>query len=381
MSSGNRQPLRALIVGGGVAGLEAALALRNLAGERVTTTMLTPELHFVYRPMRVREPFGDRAARRYPLQEIACDAGFELRQDALKRLDAQGQMVYTEARERLSYDALLLALGTVSYRRFRHALTVDDRRLDEQLHGLIQDVEQGYIRKLAFIIPNPAPWPLPVYELALMTARRAWDMNIELSITVVTPEDAPLAIFGQPVSRAINELLEGHGIFVVSSTECKVPRRGEVVIHTGGHRLYVDRVIALPELLGPSVPGVPRLTPHGFIPIDPYCKVVGTERVFAAGDATDFTIKHGGIAAQQADVAAECIAALAGEQIEPSRFEPRLHAMLLGANKPLYITADVPGNGDPSSGISEKPAWSPPTKIVAKHLAPYLDSLNRAAER
>ena len=46
-------------------------------------------------------------------------------------------------------------------------------------------------------------WPLPIYELALMTAARAQEMNIELSITIATPEDAPLAIFGLGVSQAV----------------------------------------------------------------------------------------------------------------------------------------------------------------------------------
>ena len=75
--------------------------------------------------------------------------------------------------EQLPYDALLLALGARARPRFKYALTLDDRHLDEQLHGLIQDVEGGYIHKLAFIVPSQMPWPLPMYELALMTARRA----------------------------------------------------------------------------------------------------------------------------------------------------------------------------------------------------------------
>jgi NADH dehydrogenase FAD-containing subunit len=66
-------PFRVLIAGGGVAGLEAALALRDLAGDRVSTTLLAPEPEFVYRPMRVREPFAYSAAGHYPLESIARD--------------------------------------------------------------------------------------------------------------------------------------------------------------------------------------------------------------------------------------------------------------------------------------------------------------------
>src|SRR5205085_2309645 len=107
-------------------------------------------------------------------------------------LDPKERVVHTEHAQQLRYDALLLALGARQRPRFKHALTLDDRRLDEQFHGLIQDVEGGYVRRLAFIVPSQMPWPLPIYELALMTARRAWDVSQAVTITVLTPEDAPL---------------------------------------------------------------------------------------------------------------------------------------------------------------------------------------------
>ena len=61
--------LRVLIAGGGVAGLEALLALRDLAGDRVELTLLSPETEFVYRPMAVAEPFGRGRADRHPLAD------------------------------------------------------------------------------------------------------------------------------------------------------------------------------------------------------------------------------------------------------------------------------------------------------------------------
>ena len=173
MNSSTHTPFRVVIVGGGVAGLEAALALCELAGERVATTVLAPAAEFVYRPMRVGEPFGHRAAQHYRLDEICRDVGADLVRDAFKWLDLTRRIVHTEAGEKLEYDALLLAPGATLNPRFRNALTLDDSQLDEQLHGLIQDVEGGYVHKLAFISPTPMPWPLPLYELALMTARRA----------------------------------------------------------------------------------------------------------------------------------------------------------------------------------------------------------------
>jgi sulfide:quinone oxidoreductase len=381
MASSRPEPFKVLIAGAGVAGLEAALALRELAGEQISTTMLTPASEFVYRPMTVREPFAYGAARHYALDEIARDIGVELKQDAFNRLDPEHRAVHTERGDRLSYDALLLALGATLRPRFKHAVTVDDLFLDEQLHGLVQDVEGGYVHKLALVAGSPMPWPLPIYELALMTARRAYEMNVDMSITLVTPEDAPLAIFGSAVSEAVERLLEEHGILTITSAHPEIPEPGQVSIHPGSRRLHVDRIIAMPQLLGHSTRGVPVLTEQGFIPVDLHCQVRGLERVYAAGDATDFAVKHGGIAAQQADTASESIAALAGAPIEPTEFHPVIRAILLGGDKPLYLSASLTGGHGLSSHVSETPTWSPPTKIVAKYLAPYLEARDRAALR
>jgi sulfide:quinone oxidoreductase len=372
-------PFNVLIVGGGVAGLEAALALRELGGGRIATTMIAPNPEFVYRPMSVREPFGYAEARRYPLDELARDIGVELLVDSFKWLDPERSVLHTEAGEQLSYDAVLLALGARLYARLEHALTIDDARLDELLHGLIQDIEGGYVQRLAFVAPGRMGWPLPIYELALMTAARAQDMNIELSITIATPEDAPLAIFGRGASDGVRQLLEDNGIVTITSAHCEVPEPGHVAINPGARHLEADRIVAMPELHGPSVPGVPGGPVGGFIPVDVHCKVPGIDRVWAAGDATDFAIKHGGIAAQQADVAAQAIAALAGVAPAPAPFHPVIHGILLTGGKPRYLSAHVTGGHGSSSEITEAPTWSPATKIAAKYLAPYLVNHDRLA--
>jgi sulfide:quinone oxidoreductase len=380
-SSESSQPLKVLIAGGGVAALEAALALRELAAERVTLTLLAPEPEFVYRPMRVREPFGYSAARHYSIEELARETGADLVQDSFKWLDPENRTLHTTGGQALSYEALLLAMGARLHPRYTHALTLDDRQLDDQLHGLIQDVENGYVHSLAFVIPSPMPWPLPAYELALMTARRARDMNVDLSITIVTPEDAPLTLFGIPASEAVQSLLESHGILTITSAHSEVPEPGRVSIHPGERELHVDRVVAMPQLFGPSTPGVPKGAPDGFIPIDAHCRVPKLEGVYAAGDATDFPVKFGAIAAQQADTAAAAIAALAGADVESKLFHPIVHAILIGGERPLYLSAHITGGHGSSSEISETPTRSHAAKIAAKYLGPYLEARDRVGER
>jgi sulfide:quinone oxidoreductase len=374
-SERSHEPFEVVIAGGGVAGLETALALHDLAGERVATTLIAPGRDFVYRPMAVREPFAYGTAKHYHLREIASDLGARLVTDGFAWVEPGERALHTEAGERIAYDALMLGLGAKAQARYPHAHTVDDKHMDDVLHGLIQDVEGGYLHRLAFVVPGRMGWLLPVYELALMTAARAYETGAELEVTIVTPEPTPLGIFGGGASEAVAELLERAGIATITEAFAEVPHWSRVVIHPGDRVLEVDRVVALPELFGPAVRGLPAAD-HGFIPVNLHSQVRGVERVYAAGDATDFAVKHGGIAAQQADAAAQSIAALAGAPVEAEPFQPVIHGMLLTGGAPRYLSAHITGGHGFSSEMTETPTWSPPVKIAAKYLAPYLDRLD-----
>ncbi len=368
--------LRVLVAGAGVAGLETLIALRDLAGDLVATTLLAPNEEFLYRPMTVREPFAYATAARYPLAPIARDLGAELIPEKLGWVDRSAHVVYTTTERAVPYDVLVLALGGQVYSRYRHAITLDDRHMDATLHGLIQDVEGGYLESLAFVSPGRMAWQLPLYELALMTAGRAYDAGTSVELTIITPEDSPLAIFGAAVSERVSELLSNAGVRTINSAYAEIPEAGQIVINPGDRRLRAGRVIALPELYGPAVRGVP-LSEHGFLRVDKFNRVLDTEYVYAAGDAVDFPIKHGGLSSQQADTAAESIAALAGADVDPQPFKPLIHGMLLTDGQPLYLTAEISGGQGFSSSFSETPTWSPPTKIAARYLGPYLDRLDR----
>ena len=159
----HHQKLAIVIAGGGVAALETALALADLAPDLTHVSVIAPNTEFVYRPMTVREPFAYGAARRYPLQQLVRNAGAELLTDELALVDPDNQIVHTKSGKSIEYGALVLALGAKAVSRYRHALTIDDRKLDETLHGLIQDVEGGYTPRIAFVSPGRMAWPLPLY--------------------------------------------------------------------------------------------------------------------------------------------------------------------------------------------------------------------------
>jgi sulfide:quinone oxidoreductase len=368
-------PTNVLIAGGGPAALEAALRLHRLAGEHVSTTVLSPNTELDYRPLSVLTPFAAGGPPVHPLARIAADAGFVHRIGALARVDAAAHAIETSDGERIDYDMLLLATGAVAERAPRGATTFTGSAADAKtLHGLVQDVEGGYTRRVAFVVPPDATWPLPLYELALMLAERAFEMGIDVDLHVVTPEESPLALFGPDAAREVARLLAAAGIVVHTGTHFD---EGRLV--PGGEPLEVQRVVTLPHLRGPAIPGLPA-DAAGFLVTDAHGQVVGVPDVYAAGDLTAFPIKQGGIACQQADAAAEAIAARAGAPVEPAPFAPMLRGMLLTERWARFLRRDAAGHGD-DAAVAGRALWWPPTKIAGRELAGYLESLDQELGR
>jgi sulfide:quinone oxidoreductase len=363
-----------LIAGSGPAALEAALVLQRVAGDLVETTILTPDEHFAHQPITVLSPFAAHGSQRQPLATLASGAGASLRRGTVASVDSAARTLRTGDGETIAYDALLIAVGGVQQLPYPRALAFGRAGTDERMHGLIQDVEAGYVKRIAFIVAPGVSWPLPLYELALMTAERAFGMCAHVELTFVTPEESPLALFGQEVSRDVAEMLEVAGIHLWTGAQPEVPECNVVELCPQGERVLVDRVVTLPTLAGPAIDGLPH-DAAGFLPVDDHGRVTGAPGVYAAGDASNFAIKQGGIACQQADAAAEAIAASAGAAIEPAPFTPVLLAVLLTERETLWLRRDL-STPTGQSGTSALPPQSwPPTKIVGRELSRHLGNV------
>jgi sulfide:quinone oxidoreductase len=368
---GSTPPLRVVIVGGGVAGLETLLALHELAGDRVDATLVAPDPDFVYKPLVVGEPFSVTRAEHRALEPIAQELGARFILQAVVNVAPDVREVEFADRGRLPYDALVVCVGAKQRPAFRRAISFDATGGTMALSGVLADLEGGWSRSVAFVVPPRANWALPIYELALMTKRQAWDMGFgDIECTVITPEPAPLAIFGTKASAAVADLLTKRGIVVITSSYAHETDDGRLLFGPSDEPIEAERLIALPVPEGPRVPGLPA-DAGGFIPVDGHSRVRGVDFVYAAGDGTTFPIKQGGLATQQADAAAEHIAARAGVPIEPQPFEPILRGMLLTGERSLYMSQDP--RGDPGEGTaSDDSLWWPPHKISGRYLAPWL---------
>ena len=360
--SGSHASFRVLIAGAGPAAVEAALTLQRLAGERVTVTIVAPE-RSVHLPPTALAPFAAGREVRPSLDVIGRTS---VRRGKLEVVDVAAREVRLDDGETLEYDALLVAVGGIQRLPFGRALAYGSAGSEERMHGLIQDLEDGYIKRVAFVVPPGSSWSLPVYELALMTAERAFDMCVNVEFTLITHERAPLGIFGPETARDVEHLLETVGVAIRSGVDADMSS-GAIELRPTGERIDVDRVVTVPVLSGPMIGGLPH-DHAGFLPVDAHGRVLAAPGVYAAGDVTDFAIKQGGIACQQADAAAEAIAADAGVDIEPTPFVAVLRGLLLTEHDTLWMRRDLSSHDEPSFED-----W-PQTKFAGRELSRLLSA-------
>jgi sulfide:quinone oxidoreductase len=370
--STTRPPLHVVIAGGGVAAAECALALADLAAGRVRLTIVAPEHDFELRALRTAEPFAVDHVRRRALAELAADVGAELVPAAVERVDPDEQRLVAGDRT-ITYDLLVVAVGARHVPAYRRALTFSGDLDMMDFHGLLQDVDEGYARSVDFVVPPATTWTLPLYELALMTAREARSMGIDdIDLRVVTPEAEPLMLFGPKASASMRDLLQQAGVAFAGATYVRESAAGLETL-SDVPRL-ARRVVALPRVEGPRLRGLPS-DEHGFLRVDDHGRVLGVFGVLAAGDGTSFPIKQGGIACQMADAVAEQIAAVAGAPVEPHPFRPVLRGRVLTGRGTHYLERALHG-GAGDSGQPDLRLWSASRKVDGRYLSPWL----RAAE-
>jgi sulfide:quinone oxidoreductase len=360
-----------MIAGGGVAALEALMALHELAGGYVDVELVTPTPEFAYRPLAVAEPFGLGEARRFDVVRIAGDHGAAVHIAGMKSVDTAAKCIATWDGRMLPFDILLVAIGAQAVTAIPGSVMIQGPGYTGRFREVLRELESHQVENVAFAVPAGASWPLPLYELALMTAAQVAEKRLhKVRLSLVTPESAPLELFGPAASETVRELLDERGI-ELHLARCPSRFEDGRLALVPGESLSAERVVSLPRLVGPQLAGLPSDS-DGFIPVDLKGLVTGEQDVYAAGDATNSAIKQGGIAAQQADAAAAAIAAGAGAPVQPEPFRPVLRGLLLTGSTPRFMRAEVSGGRGEEWRVSDHALWWPPSKIAGKRLAPYL---------
>lgn len=368
--SAERERMRVVIAGGGVAGLEALLALSALARDRVQVDLICPDDEFVFRPMLVAEPFGVAEVLQIDLADVAEETGARHLKDALASVDPGRRIVATTGGGELAYDALIVAVGAKPLEAVPGALTFsgieERRRFGEMLRALGRHRE----RRLVFIVPRGVTWSIAAYELALLTAAERDVRRLpDVDLVVVTHESAPLEALGPAASQLVAARLHEARVSVKTGTLAERVEDGKLMV-ASGEALEAMGFVALPTLEVGPIPGLPQRN-GGFVQTDSRMQVAGLDSVWAAGDVTWFPVKQGGLAAQQADAAARSIAAAAGAHVPIEPFHPVLRAALITGGAPEFLRTDPArrGSGD---AITGRGLWWPPTKVAGAYLGPYV---------
>jgi sulfide:quinone oxidoreductase len=361
------------VVGGGIAGLEALLALRELAEGRVKPVLVTPDEEFLYKPLVVEEPFSPAPADRRALAPIADELGADFVQQAVAEVAPDRHELRLGDGETLAYDAAIVCVGGRARPAFRRAVSFEVTPEPLEIDRILTESAKHPPQTVAFVVPPGVAWSLPLYELALLSRRRADELGLaDLTLLLVTPESAPLPAFGSAASDAVTQLFKARGIGLRTGVSVREDATDELLFVPGEEHLEASAVIALPVIDGPRIPGLPA-DENGFLPIDDHARVKGVDDVYAAGDGTNFPIKQGGIGTQQADAAAEEIAARAGAAVDPEPFRPILRGKLLTGEESLNLRSEPAGGG--GEGVASLDyLWWPPHKVGGRYLAAWLAS-------
>jgi sulfide:quinone oxidoreductase len=312
-----------------------------------------------------------------PLPRLAARAGATLRPGRLAAVDPARRVAMLAGGELVTYDFLVVAVGARAETHLEEALTFTGHGEAAEVRALVDAMAataaRGGRTDLAFVVPAGCGWPLPAYELALMTVAGLNERGHRDPgrVTVVTAEGAPLALFGPEASAQVAASLGDAGIEVRPGSVVRDWRWGRLEI-AGADTVPADRVIALPTLRGPAIEGLPS-DALGFVRSAPDGEVQGAPDVWAVGDAGGFPVKQGGIACQQADAAAAAIARRLGAEVGPMPFEPVLRGWLWDGAGGTFLRADLRGGHDESPGTSgADPLWWPVAKVAGRFLAPLL---------
>jgi sulfide:quinone oxidoreductase len=347
-------PTRVLIAGAGLAGLEAALALRAFAGTDAQVTLVDPRGRFRLPAAATGRAVGGGTGIDLPLSEVAAMAGARLVAGRVERIDAGRRLAVLAEGRVLPYDALIVAVGARGEPSLAGALPFGGHDDAIAVRAAIDDLEEVASRTdeaihLAVVVPDGCAWPLAAYELALMAEERLSDGAPNIRVTVVTAEDAPLAVLGPEAGAAVARTLGRAGVAVRAGAAAR-GLRGRRLELAGGDAIAADRVIALRRLHGPALAGLP-CDARGFIRTSADGAVPGAPGVWAVGDGTTFPVKQGSLACAQADAAAAAIARRLGTAVEQQPVEPFLSAV--------------------AGGVDPAVRWPIP-KISGRFLAPLL---------
>ena len=363
---------RLVVIGSGVAAVEAVLALDALAQGRVDVTVLSPTGKLRLAARLPERALWAEGAPSYDVRRLERLAHVSVARDTARFVDVDGHAVVGAGGRRYAWDLLLVATGATVRPMIPRALILGGDP-PHAIRSLVAEAQRGIVDSIALVVAPGAAWTLPVYELALQLGPA---VGREGSVEILTPEPEPLALFGPAASAAVAERLDAADVELKVGSYCQLIGN-EMVVRPGGRIESVDAVVELPAPAPLRIPGLPTHA-GGFLEVDGFGRLTGAPDIYAAGDAIAFPIKHGGLATQQADSAAQHIAMRVGADVVAKPFRPILRGELVTPDDVLFLETPISG-GAGAGLVSDVPLWSPPTKVQGRYVSAWLAQIDPRA--
>lgn len=387
--SSKGQPAKILVAGAGYGGLETALALQDAVADSIEITLLTPPAELAYRPVSSGAPFVRQPARAISINRLAAERGLRLSAEEIVTVEDSEHRVLTHNGDLIDFDALVIAVGADHKQPAVPALAWGNSPDRRQLATLLGELVSGAVSSVAVTVPCGTGWPLAGYEAALILAWTASRLApAPVSVTVLTAEQRPGSELGADAADRIGQLLSDANVEVLSSrtanelsAQACVPPAGDatqgarIVIGDPGHQITVNRLLSVPELVGPGLPGLAS-APGGFLPTGADGRVVGAARVWAVGDVARRPIRHSTITAAEADTAASSIVATLGLGEPPPAPSLALHGILVDAPEQRWWDANEAHLHD--GQLATECLWWPPEQALGHHLSRWLRTQDHA---
>jgi len=323
---------RALVIGGGFAGVEAAIFLRK-RGLDVTLVAERPYL-WMY-PTSIWVATGEFPPERVQLDlgAVAAKHGFELKQAKVESVSGASRSVRAGG-ETLQADYLVVGLGggRLAPKGVEHTFTISaDPAATETYRNALQAlIDKGSGRIAIGFGGNPkdssAARGGPAFELMFNVDRllRRRGLRDRFELTFFAPMPVPGERMGKKAVAAVKSMFEKLGVQTRYGKKIASFDVGGSVVFEDGSRLesdltmFISAVDGHPLLKASDLP----LNDAGFVRIDEGCAVPGFEGVFVIGDSAalegpPWRAKQGHMAEVMARVAAANIAAI--EAGDPAR--------------------------------------------------------------
>ena len=327
---------RAVVLGGGIGGVEAAIELRKKGLE--VELVSDRDYLFVY-PLAIWIPTGERAFDRVrmSLREIARVHGFSVTVDEVIAVSgAERSFTLKQAGPRQNFDYLVLALGAhkMAHKGKEHALSIcgapeESLTVKERLDGLIA-AGKGTIAVGFGGNPKDSSGVRggPAFEFLLNVHHRLKKLGIrdKFDLVFFAPMPQPGIRMGEKAVRAMDKMFRSLGIRSFTGKKITEFTDGAVTLEDGT-RIEADlfMFIAAGDGHGVIKASDLPLNEAGFVATEPTCEVKGYPWLYAVGDVAalegpDWKAKQGHIAEVMARMAADDIVRKISGRGEPGSY-------------------------------------------------------------